>query len=202
MSLRVLLISPVPEIDPACGDVTYTEGLLKHPPAGVEYETYADAIAAGRLRELGRREDLKRSSGVARLPALGRVVREHGINALRQRGWLFREPFRDFVVEPGAYDLVHCHLFSARFRRLEIPLVISNAIAIDELYRGPRGWSATRVRAAAKADDLLARALRVQHTAYRMPKADAVVCFTETLRQEMIRRGAASVDRLHVVRAL
>ena len=50
---RVLLLSPLPGLDPPSGDVVYTQELLAHPPAGVDYETYAQALAAGRLIELG-----------------------------------------------------------------------------------------------------------------------------------------------------
>src|SRR4051812_11376901 len=124
---RVLLISPVPGLDPPNGDVVYTQSLLEHPPPGVEYETYPDALRSGRLRELGRRQEYVEASGLARFRAVGRIGRERGVNALRARGALFREPFRYFSVKPGAYDLVHCHVFSAAFPKLDVPLVMSNA---------------------------------------------------------------------------
>jgi glycosyltransferase involved in cell wall biosynthesis len=195
---RVLLISPTPELDPFCGDVVYTQGLLKHPPPGVEYETYAQAFAAGRLRELARRTEYHDAAGWRRLRALGRIGRERGLNALREHGMLFREPFRYFSVLPGAYDLVHCHVFSAAFPALQTPLLMSNAAPIEELYRGARGWSDSRIRWASRLDDALARRLRVQHTSHSMPAASAVVCFTEALRAELMRRGSTEPDRLHV----
>jgi glycosyltransferase involved in cell wall biosynthesis len=196
--LRVLLISPVPELDPPCGDVIYTQSLLRHPPAGVEYETYDSALAAGRLRELGRRNEYRTARGRRRVQAMLRIGRERSVNALRQAGVLFREPFRFFCVQPGAYDLVHCHVFSAAFPRLDVPLVTSNAMVIEELYRKARSWSETRVRLASQADALVARSLNVQHTSHGMPAASAVVCFTEALRQELLRRRATTPDRLHV----
>lgn len=195
---RVLLVSPVPGFDPPNGDVVYTQGLLEHPPPNVEYETYPEAMAAGRLRELGRRDDYLVSSGQERLRALGRIGRERALNALRTRGVLFREPFRYFSVLPGAYDLVHCHVFSAAFPNLDVPLVMSNACVIEELYRGGIGWSGWRVGLASKVDAALARPLGVQHTSHAMPDASAVVCFTETLRRELMRRRSAHPSRLHV----
>jgi glycosyltransferase involved in cell wall biosynthesis len=195
---RVLLISPVPELDPPCGDVIYTENLLRHPPPGVEYETYDAALAAGRLRELGRRGEYQSAHGVRRLRAGLRIGRERSINALRRWGVFFREPFRYFSVQPGAYDLVHCHVFSAAFPTLDVPLVTSNAITIEELYRRARGWSQKRVRLASKADTLLARSLKVQHTSHEMPAASGVVCWTEAFRQELLRRRSTPPDRLHV----
>lgn len=194
----MLLISPVRELDPLCGDVVYTEGLLKHPPAGVEYETYPQALAAGRLRELARRGEYLEARGPAKLSALLRIGREHSTNALRKRGILFREPFRYFWVAPGAYDLVHCHVFSAAFRRLNVPLVMSNAVTLEELYRGARGWSDWHVRWASTVDAALARRLRVQHTSHAMPAAAAVVCWTESLRRDLLQRCRVDPSRVHV----
>lgn len=195
---RVLLISPLPGVDPPNGDVTYTETLLRHPPEGVSYETYADALAAGRLREVGRRADFQRAEGRARVSALSKVVQERGINHLRRRGILFREPFRHFIVTPGVYDLVHCHAFSASFAGLEAPLVMSNAITIEELYLQARRWSQAHVRLASWVDAALARMQRVQHTSHGMPAAHAVVCFTEALAEELLGRNSTTPGRIHV----
>jgi glycosyltransferase involved in cell wall biosynthesis len=188
----------MPGLDPANGDIVYTEGLLKHPPPGVDFETYPDALKSGRLREFGRRGELLEASGPARLPALGRVVRERGINELRQRGMLFREPFRFFSVEPGVYDLVHCHVFSAAFRDLDVPLVMGGSAVIEELYRGAVGWTERRVSLASRADALLARCLGVQHTSHAMPQASVVVCQTQALRNELLRRRSAEPERLRL----
>ncbi len=196
--LRVLLISPVPELDPPNGDVVYTQGLLKHPPPNVHYETYPEALAAGRLRELGRRNEYVEAAGRQRLWALARIGRERSINALRRTGVLFREPFRHFSVQSGAYDLVHCHCFSASFPRLDVPLVVSNGNVIDDLYRGAWGWSERHIDLASRADAVLAGRLGVQHTSFAMPQAAAVVCFTEYLRRELTRRGSTDPTRLHV----
>ena len=122
--LRVLLLSPLPELDPPGGDVTYTQELLKSPPPGVVYETYAQALAGGSLVELGRRNSL---NGVLKreLPiSLAMIGREHAVNALRSRELLFREPFRYFDIKSPGYVLVHdrctafpfgvrCHLCSS-----------------------------------------------------------------------------------------
>jgi glycosyltransferase involved in cell wall biosynthesis len=195
---RVLLISPVREHDPPNGDVVYTEELLRHPPPGVEYETYPNAKAAGRLFELARREDFERSRGLRRVRVLGTIARERGINVMRRHGLLFSEPFRYFAVEPGAYDLVHCHVFSAAFPNLDVPLVMSGGCVIEGRYRGVLDWSEKHVCIASRIDDALARRLRVQHTSHGMPAASAVVCWTETMRRELFRRGSAKSELLHV----
>src|SRR4051794_39930850 len=98
--------------------------LLKHPPAGVEYDTYDEALASGRLRELARRLDVTEAVGTERAGAFLRTGREHTINQLRRRGLLFEEPFRFFSVKRDAYELVHCHVFSAAFDGLDVPLVM------------------------------------------------------------------------------
>ena len=49
--MRVLLLSPLRGLDPACGDIVHTEALLASPPDGVQYETYAEALARGALIE-------------------------------------------------------------------------------------------------------------------------------------------------------
>ena len=195
---RVLLISPVRELDLPNGDVVYTEELLRHPPPGIEYETYPDAMAGGRLLELARREDLQRAQGVRRARVLAAIGREHGINAMRHHGLLFSEPFRYFAVQPGAYDLVHCHVFSAAFPNLDAPLAMSGGCVIEGRYRGMEGWSETHVRLASLTDAALARRLRVQHTSHGMPQASAVVCWTETMRRELLRRRSAKPELLHV----
>ena len=196
--MRVLLLSPLPGIDPPCGDVTYSEGLLRTPPPGVEYVTYAEALDDGTLVEHGRRSDLAHSSGLGKVRAAGRILRERAVNALRHRGVLFAEPFRHFSVAPGVYDVVHCHVFSASFGDLDPALVVSNAAPIEDLYLGARGWSERHVRFAATADRLLARWLGVQHTSFGLPRADVVVAFTETLRRELARRAATTADRIRV----
>jgi hypothetical protein len=128
-TLRVLLISPLPKIDPACGDVTYTESLLANPPEGVEYETYADAMSRGTLVEHGTRRALKEAwaRGDGRVGAALMTIGCKLLNLLRRSRWLFWEPYRFFSVVPGAYDLIHLHTFSARFLDLPCPLVVSNA---------------------------------------------------------------------------
>src|SRR4051794_5263552 len=105
--MRVLLLSPLATLDPANGDVTYTERLLADPPPGVDYVTYDTALRDGTLVELGRPANW--SSGLASAAwSAQRLL----INGLRRAEVLFREPFRSFYVAPDVYDLVHAHVFS------------------------------------------------------------------------------------------
>ncbi len=196
--LRVLLMSPLPDVDPFCGDVVYSQALLEQPPPGVTYVPYADALRSGELRELGRRAAVEESAGIAgRGRALVTVAREHAVNALRDRGVLYREPFR-FLEVRGSFDLVHCHTYSVRWTGVPTPVAVSNAIPLRELYARARGWGARRVGRADRADRLLARSLGVDHIEHGLGGAQRVVAFTQTLAAWYLRHGVAK-ERLGVV---
>jgi glycosyltransferase involved in cell wall biosynthesis len=75
---------------------------------------------------------------------------------------------------------------------------MGGSAVIEEFYRSGLGWSERRVDAASRLDATLAKALGVQHTSHAMPRASAVVCQTEALRQELLRRGSVAADRMHV----
>ena len=130
--LRVLLISPVRGVDPNSGDVTYTEQLLASPPPGVEYTLYPDAIAAGTLRERGSRMSVRVARGPALGPELGFAAWRKAETLVRRTGLAYRERLRLFSVDPGAFDLVHVHVFHTRFVGEHPPVLMSAA--------GPLGW--------------------------------------------------------------
>jgi glycosyltransferase involved in cell wall biosynthesis len=188
--LRVLLISPIPALDPPNGDVTYTRQLLDCPPPGVGYTTYDQALADASLIERYRRRpgDTRRSAFRREPDRLG-FAREHVINRLLRGSLLFREPFRFFRVDSRAYDLVHCHIFNARFEGLDIPLVTSNSLPLHALYRDGFGVSRGRVEVMRAGDAWLARRLSVTHTSYGNASADAVICFSEHLRTWFLTGG-------------
>lgn len=181
---RVLLLSPLQGLDPPTGDVTYTESLLERPPEGVEYTTYDVALADGRLRERYRRAG--RTRGSIRYAAA--FAREAITNRARRQGWLFREEFRHFDVESGVFDVVHAHAFATRLYGERIPIVVSNAIRIEDLYRDAFGGSALIVGAKGVADRTLARFTEVTHASYNTHDVDAFVAFSENLKREMVRQ--------------
>ena len=187
--LRVLLLSPLPGVDPFMGDVVYSQALLDRPPPGVTYVRYDDALASGELVEHGRRGALDAVTGAgARVAAFGRLLRDHAINDIRRTGVLFREPFRTLEIR-GRFDLVHCHIFSVRWLGRPTPVLVSNASPLTELYLRARGWSTGRVRRADAADRLLARMLGVAHIEHGLADADRVVAFTHTLGDWYVARG-------------
>jgi glycosyltransferase involved in cell wall biosynthesis len=193
--LRVLLVSPVPGLDPPTGDVTYTEELLRHPPEGIIYETYADALAAGRLVELARRRGLSRRSP----GEVWRLVHQAVLNKARSVGLLWREPYRYFRVTPGHYDLVHVHVFGVRWVGPTPPIVLSNGAPQPALYRDGYGWSRRRVAIAWRTERALAFLLRVDQPVCRMRRTAAVVTFTDHLHDFYLEQGLVSSESLHTI---
>jgi glycosyltransferase involved in cell wall biosynthesis len=186
---RVLLISPVPELDPPNGDVTYTEQLLKHPPDDVEYVTYPQALRAGQLRELYRRHARhERTSAPTIRSNWLRVAREALINKARGQGLLFREPFRHFELTDPRFDLVHSHVFSVRLYGQRRPLVVSNSAPVHALYADAFGGRPRVTALRARLDATIARQTGVTHSTYGHRDADVVVCFSEYLRTWFLER--------------
>jgi phosphatidylinositol alpha-mannosyltransferase len=199
--MKILLISPLPRIDPACGDITYTQSLLDNPPEGVEYETYADAIARGVLRELGTGEAVReaRRQGRGIVGAFVLAALSNILNRLRAAHWLFWEPFRFFWVKPGEFDAIHLNVFSAGFPNLSCPLVISYAGPLRSLYTGARGYSLGRVKLMEIAEMLLGWAVNVNMPSYAIPQASRVIAFTEYLKRWYVERRIIPAERIDVI---
>ena len=146
-------MSPVSGHDISGGDVAYTEALVARPPEGVSYTTYVDALADGTLVERGRRPKHGAMRGTDALVLGARAV-ELGF---RKSGLMFREPYRYLTVEPGAFDLIHAHVFPVRLIDTDVPLVTSSGFPLPVLYEDRFGWSHRHVVAATAAERLLAR---------------------------------------------
>ena len=189
--MRVLLISPLRDLDPPCGDITYTETLLRYPPPGVEYETHASALAAGRLIEHANRRRFWREPVTT---AVNKIA-----NIARARHWLFWEPFRYFSVAPGAYDVVHLHVFSAAFWKIDCPLVVTSGAPQTDLYQDRRGHSPARVAKMLRVESLLARTLGVNSCAVALPQAARAAVYTAYYRDWLISHGVVGREKIDVV---
>ena len=201
--MKVLLVSPVATLDPAGGDVTYTETLIANPPPGVEYETYDAALSRGALRERGtgraikaliNARNWKRLPGEVALTALSK-----GVQQLRSRRWLYWEPFRFFEVRPGEYDLVHAHIFNARFEGLDCPLVVSCGGPLRHLYTDARLYESGRADALDRADARIGRALRVNVADKTLAQARRTLVYSQRARQEISQRSRISALHIDVV---
>lgn len=191
-AVRVLLLSPVRALDPPNGDVTYTEELVRVPPSGVTYVTYDQALADGTLTPVGWRS--------ARRPTEAIIgVANSALNLLRRRGLMFREPFCFYRMRPGIYDLVHCHVFSARLLDVDCPVVVSNAAPIEHLYRYADQWPESRTRMARTLDYACSRMLGVTHNTYGARGAARLICFTDWLKRWYVANSTYPSDRIDVV---
>lgn len=207
---KVLLLSPVAGRDEAGGDRTYTHVLEEHPPEGVKYETYDRALERGTLRQRGTGRALKSAVQSARALSLGEAVAHLSgeaavtlagktLHVLRQRKRLFWEPFLFFDVKPGEYDLVHAHIFSARFGNLDCPLVVSCGGRLRHLYLDARGYAPTRVKRLELFDHLAARVLGVNATSEWLPQAAQLYTFTLSGQSEFRVQGILPRERIHYV---
>jgi glycosyltransferase involved in cell wall biosynthesis len=189
--MRVLLISFLPGIDPACGDVTYTQTLLARPPEGVVYETYSDALNRGTLIEHGRRNRLWRE------PVL--TLGNKALDILRKRRILFWEPFRFFSVAPGAYDLIHLHVFNARFLSIDCALVISSGAPQPELYKDRRNYSSRRVAILSAVERTLNCITQMNSNSFYMPQAQRVIVYTQHFKDYLARHRFMAPDKVAVI---
>jgi len=184
--VRVLLMSPMADRDVAGGDVTYTEALLARPPEGVTYTTYVDALDEGSLVERGRRPR-GGLPGPTDTVILGVRGVEHG---LRRAGLLFREPYSYVTVSPGAFDLVHAHLFAVRMVGAGVPLVTSSGFPLPVLYEDRFGWSHRHVAVSTVAERVLARAVGVELPWLPPRRAARAMVQSEHYRHQLIDAGA------------
>ena len=207
---KVLLLSPIEGRDQAGGDRTYTQILRDNPAPGIEYETYDLALARGALRERGNgralKEGMQRARGLALGQALSLLSREASLTAvgktlwsLRARRLLFWEPFLFFEVKPREYDLVHSHIFSARFYGLDCPLVVSAGGLLRQLYLDARGFAPTRIKRLERLDHALARALGVNATSEYLPQASRLYSFTKSGCEELKSKGILPPDRIEYI---
>jgi glycosyltransferase involved in cell wall biosynthesis len=157
--MRILLFSPLAHLDPPSGDISYTEALLAEPPPGVEYVTYADAIAQGLVTVRGR----KPANGNFGITDAALLVVRAGERALRRRGLMFREPWWFVSIQPGAFDLVHQHLFAVRQIGPPIPVVSTAGYPLSVRYRDGEHWSPWQVHRAVTLEKTFSRLLQLHN---------------------------------------
>ena len=186
--MNVLLVSPVAGRDIAGGDVSYTEALLAHPPDGVTYTTYPEALAAGTLVERGRTPGSTPGRWTATDAGIlaARAV-EHG---LRRTGRLFREPYWYLTVDPDAFDLVHAHVFSVRLVDTHQPLVTGSGFPLPVLYEDRFHWPRPKVDRAARADRRLSRTAGAELWWAPPRRAARTIVQSEHYKQWLVDAGA------------
>lgn len=191
--LRVLLWSPLRGVDPASGDVSYTEALLASPPPGVSYTTYRQAIEDGTVRVHGR----KPWHGAWDQREMGIFAARSVELGLRAAGVMFREQVQYVSIEAGAYDLMHQHLAAIRQLGPRLPVVSGAGYPLTELYRWREGWSRGHLRLALDLEQRLASLADVHNPWLRPAAGGAMTVYGEHFRSWLIARGVEP-DRVHV----
>jgi glycosyltransferase involved in cell wall biosynthesis len=190
-TMDVLLFSPVRGIDPASGDVAYTEALLDDPPPGVRYTTYDQAVDDGRVRVRGRRP--RRGSFGAGDAAI--LMARGAELSLRRAGVMYREPTWFVTIGPGAFDVVHQHLFAVRQVGRRTPVVSSAGYPLPVLYAGREHWSARRLATATALERAYSRLMDVHNPWLRGAAGNLMTVYTEHFRSYLTARG---VDADHI----
>lgn len=192
--LKVLLISPVPGLDPMSGDVTYTQQLLAAPPPGVLYTTYEQALADGSLVEVGTRVAFRTAPRPHRVGHLLVALARKAELWMRRSGLTYREPIRVFYVPPGTYDLVHVHVFHHRFLGEPPPIVASAGGPLQWVYADAWGWSPVRIAIAEAFERVLGTLWDATMCGSRLGRAQVLIAPSQYLRQWLARRGWAPDD--------
>ena len=187
--LRVLLVSPVRTLDPLSGDVTLTEQLLACPPPGVTYTPYDEALADGTLTDVGSRRSLREARGPGRVGALALAVWRKGEHLLRRSGLAYREPLRFLKVRPGAFDLVHVHVFHTRFFGETPPIVMSGGGPMAWLYADAWNWNRGRIALANAIDRTIGKAWDGAICAMRPGRITRFIAPNGQLREHLIADG-------------
>jgi glycosyltransferase involved in cell wall biosynthesis len=139
--LRVLLFGAFRGMSTTSGDVTHTEMLLRHPPPGVQYVRFDEAIRSGEVVVRGRKP---RKGDGTRLDRLIFVVRLVEF-ALRRARLMYREPTWWVSIRPGAFDLIHQHLFPVRQVGPRTPVLTSAGYPLPLHYAAQHHWSPARL---------------------------------------------------------
>ena len=199
--LKVLLVSPMPDLDPPGGDVTHSLALLDNPPEGVEYEPYSRALSRGALRERGRRASLQRAWYEKKnfLREFALVAANNTVERFRKANLLFWEPFRFFSLPTHGYDLIHVHVFSVRFDRLNCPVVASYGGELAHLYRHARNFPEGMIRRRELANRVLGRWMGVNVNSGELPQVTRLMTYTEGAARSFARRGVFPTEKISVV---
>jgi glycosyltransferase involved in cell wall biosynthesis len=188
--IRVLLVSPVRELDVYCGDVVYTEALLGNAPENIEYVDYGVALKSKEIIERKRVRNLLKKQNkkyffIDVIPAFLIMI----INFLRRRNILIANPWK-YLEVIGSFDLIHVHVFPVSFSGMVPPVLISNAGLSKDFLIFVKKFSRFRARITEQLEALLCFLFNMQETSIRFDKAKKIMVFSEKLRSLYLNRGA------------
>lgn len=183
--IEVLLVSPrLPANDTRrCGDHTYTDLMLQHPPPGVQYHHYEDLIAAGQARR------------IRALQALSYYLTRAGF--LPPDMW-FETIATDFVP-----DIVHIYGFSAVVKLPQqankIPVILGASTGSYSDLKYYHGWSEPAIRRARWLKRQFLRAVGAYDSSLSLEHADHVLTWSDFSRKMHLEEGYAQPDQISVL---
>jgi glycosyltransferase involved in cell wall biosynthesis len=199
--MRVLLIGPLPKLDPPTGDITFVRTLLDNPPPGVIFEDYHSAMLNGRLKEHYTRASLRdawQSKGNW-LGEAGCTVLHKSVNQLRRLGILFADRYRFFSVEPGYYDLIHMHVFQGSFLNQTCPVVVSAFGPLPCYYVAARQWPKSKVELVGKIEKFLGSVLNVNLSSFVLPQTARLLTHSQFAKEWFVRANVLPEDKIDVI---
>jgi len=187
--IRCLLMSPTAPPDPDNGDAQFTRDLLAHPPEGVEFVSYIDALASGQIRWAPslKQPGSWRGSGRDGWAMAPRA----GLHLVRRAGWLLPDPLR-WVRVLAPFDVVHVHCMPVRFLGRVPPIVASDSAGTFWHWTAARGMPSRRVRRLLGRERRVARALGYLHPSVRPERADRLLLFVDAGRALLEGVGAST----------
>ena len=197
---KVLLISPIRDVDVYCGDIVYTESLLGRQPDEIEYTDYVTALKNEDIVERKRLRFLWKNMKYSKfwifqdlLPAL--LI--NFINIFRRKQWLFANPWKYFYIR-NHFDLVHVHVFPVNLSGKVPPVVISNALTAGQYLETFHSYPEWRVSAMELIEKCLCKIFNIIETSVCYQKAKKIILFSEILKNEYLKKGA-DPDKISVI---
>jgi glycosyltransferase involved in cell wall biosynthesis len=182
--MDVLLVSPWRLDGFVCGDDIITDLLMAHPPTGVSYRHFGEALADGTLARTHALKAWLASLVMHSRPPAGRRYRWEGLPPLPYRllGKVLPDrPDLDVqwlgAARPLPYDLVHAYTFPVHLdgAARKLPLVLGNSSGNTDLLRHYYGFAPAVYEPMVARDRRLLRRLRIDHDLYHAERARLVI---------------------------
>ncbi|MDD5455799.1 MAG: glycosyltransferase family 4 protein [Candidatus Margulisbacteria bacterium] len=197
---KILLISPVRDVDIYCGDIVYTESILNRPPEDIEYTDYVTALKNEDIVERKRLRFLWKNMKYSKFwifqdffPALIITI----INIFRRKQWLFANPWKYFHIR-NHFDLVHVHVFPVNLSGKVPPVVISNALTAGQFLETFHNYPAWRITVMEFMEKGLCKIFNIIETSVCYKKVKKIILFSEVLKNEYLKKGA-DPDKIRVI---
>jgi glycosyltransferase involved in cell wall biosynthesis len=191
--IRCLLMSPIAPPDPDNGDAQFTRDLLAHPPGGVEFVSYVDALASGQIRWGPSLKQLDSWRGSGRDGWV--MAPRAGLHLIRRAGLLLPDPLR-WVRVLAPFDVVHVHCMPVRFLGRVPPIVASDSSGTFWYWTAARGMTDRRVRRLLGRERRVARVLGYLHPSARPEQAARLLLFVDAGRALLEGVGASTEGAL------